>query len=42
MTRLSSFFDRLSRNDKMRNLSKTTDLTSAQIAHRVYRDIYYL
>lgn len=42
MTLMSRFFDRLSRNDKMRNLHREGKMTNAQIAHKVYRDIYYL
>lgn len=42
MTRFARFFDRLSRNDQMRDLSSNTKMTSAQVAHRVYRDIYYI
>lgn len=39
---MTRFFDRLSRNTQMRRLARNTDLTHAQIAKRVYRDIYYL
>lgn len=36
------FFDRLSRNDKMRKAPRTTPEKDAARARHVYRDIYYI
>lgn len=39
---ITRFFDRLSRNDKMRAHAAKGRLSESQMARRVYRDIYYI
>lgn len=39
---LNRFFDRLSRNDQMRDTPRGTARQDAAKARRVYRDIYYI
>lgn len=42
MTRLTRFFDRLSRNDAMRAARDAASSDELARVRRIYRDIYYI